>query len=439
MATTALWKVGTNLKRTIDYVSDKDKTNKNGDFKLKDLKSAIEYASNSNKTEDSYYVTGVNCESNYAYEEMMLTKKSFEKVDGIQAFHGYQSFVENEVTPDIAHEIGVKLAEEMWGDRFEVLVTTHLLSKNFHNHFVINSVSFVDGKKYRNTIANYAEMRRLNDELCREYGLNVLVEKTTPKSHIDYNIYKTPTDKTIQNYYSMAKLDLDNAIIESKSYKDFERLMYNMGYFLYYRANKLSIRNKKYKRNIRIERYFGSDYSIDNIKKRIYETNSLKIIKYNKKNFNVLDTKGSFIKLYKYYCYLLKIYPKNIRTNKISFEMRIDVEKLDALNKETNFLVNKQIDTKEDLEKLIFLTENDINILQDKKNKLWYQCKIAQDVEKKENIKDIIKKVNVNICELKKDLDICKSIMNRVEQINNNLLIYEEKIGKELSKDESVK
>ena len=81
-------------------------------------------------------------------EDMINTKKRFNKTDGILAYHAYQSFKENEVTPELAHEIGIKLAEEMWGDKFEVVVSTHLNTNHIHNHFVINSVSFIDGKKY---------------------------------------------------------------------------------------------------------------------------------------------------------------------------------------------------------------------------------------------------------------------------------------------------
>ena len=56
----------------------------------------------------------------------------------------YQSFAEGEVDAKTAHEIGVKLAKELFEDRFEVVVATHLNTKHFHNHFVINAVSFVD-------------------------------------------------------------------------------------------------------------------------------------------------------------------------------------------------------------------------------------------------------------------------------------------------------
>ena len=78
----------------------------------------------------------------------MLKEAIQAKEDGILAFHGYQAFKPDEVTPEVAHEIGIKLAEKLWGDRFEIVVTTHLDKKHIHNHFVLNSVSFVDGKKF---------------------------------------------------------------------------------------------------------------------------------------------------------------------------------------------------------------------------------------------------------------------------------------------------
>ena len=77
---------------------------------------------------------------------MKFTKERFGKTDGILAFHGYQSFKENEVTPDVAHEIGVKFAEEMFKD-FEVVVATHQNTNHIHNNFIINFVSFKTGKK----------------------------------------------------------------------------------------------------------------------------------------------------------------------------------------------------------------------------------------------------------------------------------------------------
>ena len=124
---------------------------------------------------------------------MLITKQQYNKMGGIQGFHAFQSFAEGEVTPEQAHAIGVKLAEEMWGDRFEVVVSTHLNTKHYHNHFVINSVSFKDGKRYYDKRDTYAELRSIFDSLCAEYGLSVLEEKACRNSKINYANYQKGT------------------------------------------------------------------------------------------------------------------------------------------------------------------------------------------------------------------------------------------------------
>ena len=92
------------------------------------------------------YVSGINCTPATARNEMMAVKKRYGKEEGIVAFHGYQSFAPGECTPALAHEIGVRLAQELWGERFQVLVATHLIRPiSLHNHFVVNSVSYLDG------------------------------------------------------------------------------------------------------------------------------------------------------------------------------------------------------------------------------------------------------------------------------------------------------
>ena len=121
------------------------------------------------------YVSGINCTPATARNEMIAVKKRYGKDEGIVAFHGYQSFAPGECTPALAHEIGVRLAQELWGGRFQVLVATHLdKAHHLHNHFVVNSVSYLDGKRYHRTNRNYRDMRATSDRLCREYGLSVI-------------------------------------------------------------------------------------------------------------------------------------------------------------------------------------------------------------------------------------------------------------------------
>ena len=227
------------------------------------------YATNADKTEKQFYTTGINCDVDSAVEEMRNAKDFWHKTDGILAFHAEQSFKENEVTPEIAHEIGVRLAEEMWGDRFQVVVSTHLNTKHLHNHFVINSVSFKDGYKYYSNFENTALLRKTSDELCEEYGLSVLEEKKC-KSGINFEkFYKKHIQES--DYYKEVKEDLDYTIKNSYTTKDFHKILESMGYNYYYRAGKLSVRREPYKRNIRVERAFGEEYSVDNITKRILQ------------------------------------------------------------------------------------------------------------------------------------------------------------------------
>lgn len=170
MATTAIWKVKGSLGRVVDYAANPDKTIFTAE-EMQGLRDVMDYMTQDYKTEEQRYVSGVNCIPEIARDEMMMVKRQFGKEGGIVAFHGYQSFAPGEVTPEQAHAIGVELARRLWGDKFQVVVATHLDREHIHNHFVLNSVSFVDGKKFNDCKATYALMRRTSDKLCRGHGL----------------------------------------------------------------------------------------------------------------------------------------------------------------------------------------------------------------------------------------------------------------------------
>ncbi len=353
MAITKIKGVKNNLSRVIDYISNDEKTNKEI---YDDLHNELEYIGEDYKTEKKLYVTGINCEAQSAYEEMMMIKKHYKKEKGNIAFHSIQSFAADEVTPDEAHEIGLQLAKEMWGDRFQVVVATHLNTKHIHNHFVINSVSFVDGKKYYDNRKNYAELRRLNDSLCKEHNISSIEEKKT-KSGLYYPNYLK--NVSYNNYYTQAKQDLDYAIAISNNYDEFLKIMNNLNYETILRSGKLSIRNNNYKRNIRIERYFGEDYSINNIKKQILGVYLPEKQSYYRNYYqrdNTLDflfkmnSKGlalSYLKCLK----IMNEYPTYTRKCRLSNSIKEEVARMDSFSKETILLVTNHIETEEDLNK----------------------------------------------------------------------------------------
>lgn len=173
MATTSLWHIEGRLKDLIDYAENPDKTVARTQD-LQDFYNVFAYVQRPEATEQGEYVSAVNCLKEIALQQMILTKKQYGKDDGYIAWHGYQSFKPDEVTPEQAHQIGLQLAREMWGDRFQIIVTTHLDKDHLHNHFCFNSVSFIDGGKYNYSKAELRKLRNVSDRICAEHGLSVI-------------------------------------------------------------------------------------------------------------------------------------------------------------------------------------------------------------------------------------------------------------------------
>lgn len=441
MATTKIWDIQTRLDNVIDYAVNEKKTDKESYYNMHRV---IEYAKASYKTEEQLYVTAINCSEDTILQEMMQTKKIFDKEDGILGYHAFQSFREGEVTPEVAHKIGIRLAEEIWGDRFQVVVTTHLNTHCVHNHFVINSVSFVDGKKYYDNDETYALIRHTSDNLCREYGLSVLKEKPVGRCKIDYTQYfKNYVKKS--NYHTQTKQDIDYAITQSNTYKEFENLLKAMDYELIYRAGKLSIRKEPYRKNIRIARAFGDDYTVDKIKSRIKtekavkvpfpEMRSKKIYKYKGKIRNRKKAKG--IKaLYLYYCYLLKIYPKTEKKKKTPISIKADVQKMERISEEAKLLCSNDIKTTKELSLYIETLNEELKNLEEQRDKLYYQNTKLKKEERQENY-DKLSQLASKIQYIKKEVKKCKEIQERIPKIQQNIRELDEE--KEIQKGKERK
>ena len=436
MATTKLWKVVKRMDHVIDYAANKEKTraiefNNRYEMIVDDLRNVIDYARNKDKTEKEFYVSGINCEPDSAYEEMLDTKDFYHKNDKILAFHGYQSFVQGEVSPEIAHKIGVQLANEMWGDRFQVIVTTHLNTNHIHNHLLLNSVSFKDGLKYYSNRTNTARLRHISDEICREYGLSVLEEKPCKKSKINFdNYYKKSLYN--DNYSNNAKRDLDLAIRQAYSYDDFLYLMKKLDYEIIFRAGKISLRKEPYQRNIRIERRYGENYSIENIKRRILEERAVRVpfiesvynykkVKYPfAKRHKRAKAKG-FIALYYHYCYLLKVFPSNIPQQRLPASIRADVSRMEELSNEARFLAINKIKTIDDLKNYKDEINFNINKLLSQREILWKKRKLVKDETEKYRTAEKISSINDKLSELRKGVMLCEDIETRIPKINKNL------------------
>jgi len=448
MATTSLWEIHQRLDKVIDYTTNIEKT-RNKEYARDlylNLHNVIEYAKSDFKTEQQYYVTAINCNEETAFKEMIITKKHFGKENGILAYHGFQSFAEGEVTPEKAHEIGIKLAEELWGDRFEVLVSTHINTKHIHNHFVLNSVSFVDGKKYRKDRRTYALMRTTSDDICRENNLSVIEEKPCGKLQVDYTKYfKSFVQKT--DYYTIVKDDIDFAIKQAYSYNNFENILKEMGYSVITRTtNQLSLCRPPHKRNIRIARAFGEEYTIDNIEKRILNSEMYfvpfpkaysKYRRYNKtykkkNNFSIKKDRGKLYRLYMYYCYLLKVFPNNKNRVKLSAEMKKESKKMEEISNEIKFLCRNEIKTTEEL----YIYKE--NVTEELKKILKERTSLRRKVKTNQSLYDEILVLSDKINFLKSEVRLCEKIEERKNQMKENIRKIElkENEGKEREENE---
>ena len=453
MATTKIWKVQKRLDKVINYATNEEKTKNNyseyGMDEFDSIRQVMTYATNPDKTEKQFYTTGINCEVKDSVKQMQLVKMIYGKENGILAFHAYQSFNEGEVTPEIAHEIGVKLANEMWGDRFQVVVSTHLNTEHLHNHFVINSVSFKDGKKYYSNLTNTALLRKTSDEICEEYDLSVLIEKTC-KSGINFeNFYKKSMRDS--DYYKFAKEDIDYAIKRSYTLKQFQQMLVSMGYNYYYRADKLSIRKEPHKRNIRVERAFGEEYSLENIKRRIFENDyikSEKILPYmviKNRHFTTRNKvkkkyrpKG-IVALYYYYRYLLKLYTKKNIQYKLTPEMRAEVKKMDEYSERIRFLCKYKIATMSDVDNIKEQKQEELQKILNIRNRLYYKRQKLDSGIKKDRVTKEIIDVTATLTRVRKEIRLCGEFYDDVPKMKEQLKELNDKEKQKIEEKEQEK
>ena len=261
MAVTGFWPVFKNLKATLDYADNPDKTTA-PEYLDEDLYAALRYAENDNKTDRKMFVGGINCSAQNAYAEMIAIQRRFGLRGKVVGYHGIQSFREGEVTPEQAFAIGKETARRMWGERYQVLVTVHLNTDNIHCHFVVNPVSFKDGAKFKNKIGDHKELRKISDEICREHELSVLENSDfySKGKKKEYWVHKAGK-KTHRDYL---REDVEYCLSFATSPREFESQLYALGYTL--DPVRFSVKAKHWERAVRLS---GIGFSKDRVNEQL--------------------------------------------------------------------------------------------------------------------------------------------------------------------------
>lgn len=428
MAVTKIWKVKGNAGSAISYADDPEKVI--GEMFADDLDSVIKYADNGSKTEQHMYTTALNCTREFAAQEFELTKELYDKRGGIVAVHATQSFEETDLSPKEAHEIGMQLAKEMWGDNFQVIVSTHLNTDHVHNHFVINSVSFKDGRKYHLTNYRWHEMKEVSDRLCKEHGLSV-IEKPQGR-HKNYWFYQEekhgkPTADNI------ARAALDHAIKRSLNFEEFKAELRALDFSFRFDSNRKhwTVTLPDGKKPIRIDR-LGPDYSKDRIMEQIYSNDpSVRANKYRevsqyrpnnyhlKRRINKINTRTGLEKLYLKVCYEMGYLPKYKQDPlKVNYLFREELLKCDLYGKEARLLSDNHISTKEDLAKLKQTKENKIAELTSNREELRKTIKrrtVPED--QKESLREQVTELTNRVKDLRSDVNLIEDIEARSGQL----------------------
>ncbi len=435
MATTGFWPVKSRLKDVIEYARNPDKTIERK-YLDDDLYVTLEYAADPAKTDETMYVSGVNCSKTRAYEEMCAVKKRFGERGTVIAYHGYQSFAAGEVTPEEAHQIGIETARRMWGDRYQVVITTHLNTSKLHNHFVVNATSFVDGKKYRNKIGDHMELRKVSDAICREHQKSVLenvpfygggkkrywVEKNGQLTHRD-----------------MLKRDIDEAIAHCYKESMFINYLESLGYEFVRSYNDYehpSVKAPSWQRPIRIDK-LGAEYTREAIAERLRSNlgkdnlvlsdfqppdrrrKPLLIILQSYPRYKEPDGFTVFFQvIVDFFKWIAGIPQNDVRHYApLSPEFRAIWKDLDKISEQTHFLCKHSIVDSNDFHRYEQQIDDIIVDLVEERQKLRNRIRRVKDPDEETALKEKCKEITKQIEPYRKEKRICEQIKKRQPEL----------------------
>ena len=399
------------LDRAVKYVMNKEKTT------AVSLQDALDYAANRDKTEQSCFESSYACTLETAFSDMRQTKEHWHKSGGVQGYHLVQSFAADEVTPELAHRIAKELADRVLGGRYEYVIGTHLNTGHIHSHIVWNSVSCVDGKKYRSNYKSYVtEIRAVSDELCRKYKLSVI--DTENSNHVAKPYAEWLAEKNNQPTWRTAiRQDVDEAIRQSLTWRQFLTVLDRKGYEVRMRRKYPVLRPPGKERFVRFKT-LGKRYTPEAIQTRIlypqsyhpYVENPPTIqhgrLHSGKKPHRKLTGLRA---LYYRYLYELGALPHKPRSS--SYAVRQDAYKLDQRIRQMEFLSKNRIDTLAQLETHRQALQTEIRQLQTKRKQL----------PKTDDVQSQHESVNTALKQLRQEERLCRKIAEHSIEVQQHL------------------
>ncbi len=435
MAVTKIWDIRGRIDKLINYVVNPEKTvDLEYSAAYHSIENVIEYDADSMKTEEHLYVTGINCDENNAVQEFMNVKRKWQRLGGIVAYHGYQSFAGNEVDAQTAHDIGVELATRLWGERFQVVVTTHCNTGHYHNHFALNSISYIDGKRYYDNKETYRLMREESDRLCKEYGLSVIDH---PKDKgMNYSEWRAEQEG-VPTLRSSIRSAIDLAIKGSTNKAQFLSAMDEMGFIIDKSGKHAKIKHVGTERFVRFKS-LGEGYSVEEIIKRIYASKERAHIDLPPQDDpqNVFEGEEepvkimSYIPLYRSYNRALKIAKERPHYNfHIYYLVRQDISAKRLYEDSLDLLLDHDLKTGQDVidykaEAMRQIDEN-IRLRNEARNHLK-RAERARDLVEADKARFNINIYSMTLSKLRREVTTCDEVLERSRHVRDNLTVIEQ-------------
>ena len=410
--------VKSRLDHRINYALNKDKTG---------LSRVLGYIENEDKTTlpggEVVFESALSCSLDAAFAEMMRTKERWHKPGGVLGYHLIHSYAPGEVTPEEAHAAGVEFARRLLGDRYEAVIATHLDHEHLHCHIVFNSVSFVDGKKYRNNFKDYfGDIRGTSNAVSRERQLSVIDPKSKGKAYGEWRAERQgkPTIR------GMVRRDIDAALAEAFTLKSFWAALEKMGYQVKrgVHVKHTAVKPPGGQRFIRLDG-LGEGYTEAALLERLgqsrmeprkAEAPTVHLPRrryYLDKPLKQVKHLHGFRALYFRYLYLLG--GPRPRRKPVPFAVRKEVTRLNRYIEQFHFLREHEIDTDWQLSDLAASLQSQIKGLVRERKALYRQARQGDSVERE------IAEINERLRPLRRELRLCARIKEDIPHIREQL------------------
>lgn len=374
------------------------------------LRSILGEAMNQSHTEQDLFQTGLGCTLGSPFEDMKAMKAQWHKLGGVEGYHLVQSFAPGEATPELAHQIGLELAERLLGGQFQAVVSTHLNTRCVHNHIVWNSVSLTDGHKYRSTERSYyTQVRHLSDELCWKYGLSLIQPGRTGQPGRSYAQWQAE-QKGKPTWKTPIQRDVDEAIARALTWRQFVREMEGRGYAFQFERKYPALTPPGRQRPVRLKT-LGWQYTPEGIQRRILapkRTPAGKNRRYRLRG-KLPPPLNGLRALYYSNLYKMGAFPRKPRYP--SYAVRQDIRNLDKRLEQMEFVFRNHIEDRGQLREMQAAAERQIQELIAQRKKLYRTAPGSPEIEV----------LNQKLRPLRKTVRLCRAVEEHSLEIEKQL------------------